>query len=171
MRKNLGFRAWVYFRQGWGTYFSIIFAAINTLVVTYYLAIERIPLLSSVFSSFIAYVIIISAIGIPTLIAVGYIHFKKTSAYHSEMDISVESNPYYYRLPPGFTREVVFPLYLLITNLLLKLSKNEKLTDEEFQEITRLQKELDILIKGGEVSKPKRTLDLGFETKNEDMDT
>ena len=44
MKSNLAFRAWFYFRQGWSTYFAFIFAAINTLTVTYYLAIEKIPI-------------------------------------------------------------------------------------------------------------------------------
>ena len=45
MAKNLGFRGWFYFRTGWSTYFAFIFAAINTLTVTYYLAIEQAPIL------------------------------------------------------------------------------------------------------------------------------
>ena len=47
MRENAGFRAWFYFRQGWTTYFAFIFAAINTMVVTYYLAVENIPILQN----------------------------------------------------------------------------------------------------------------------------
>ena len=34
--RNSGFRAWFYFRNGWSLYFAFIFAAINTLTVTYY---------------------------------------------------------------------------------------------------------------------------------------
>ena len=50
--KKLLFRAWFYFRNGWGTYFAFIFAAINTLTVTYFLAIEEYPILNSIFPSF-----------------------------------------------------------------------------------------------------------------------
>ena len=74
MRKNLPFRSWFYFRQGWGTYFAFIFVAINTLVTTYYLAIREIPTLNVIFPFFINYVLIVSAIGIPLLIATGYLH-------------------------------------------------------------------------------------------------
>ena len=38
--------------MGWGTYFAFIFAAINTLTVTYYLAIENYPVLKAIFPSF-----------------------------------------------------------------------------------------------------------------------
>ena len=45
MQKKSGFRGWYYFRQGWSLYFAFILAAINTLTVTYYLAIENLPFL------------------------------------------------------------------------------------------------------------------------------
>ncbi|SVE64402.1 uncharacterized protein METZ01_LOCUS517256, partial [marine metagenome] len=43
MTKNTGFRGWYYFRIGYSSYFAFIFAAINTLTVTYFLAIENYP--------------------------------------------------------------------------------------------------------------------------------
>ena len=76
MSKNTGFRGWFYFRQGWSNYFTFIMAATNTLVVTYYLAIERYPVLVSIFPNFIQYVLIIVAIGIPLLVFVGYAHWN-----------------------------------------------------------------------------------------------
>ena len=68
MRNNLGFRGWFYFRQGWSVYFAFIFAAVNTLTVTYFLAIENYPVLKDVFPSFIHYVAILVLIGIPLLV-------------------------------------------------------------------------------------------------------
>ena len=95
MRKqNTGFRAWFYFRMGWSTYFAFIFAAINTLTVTYFLAIENYPLLKEVFPTFLIYVIIITAIGIPLLTLIGYVHFKRTAARKAEVDIGYETNVY-----------------------------------------------------------------------------
>ena len=154
MKKNLGFRAWFYFRQGWGTYFSFILAALNTMVVTYYLAIENIPTLKYIFPTFITYIAVWMIVGIPLLIGIGYIHFKKSAAYASEADISAESNPYVYKLQPGHAQLVVFPMYLLMTNLLVKLSKNEKLNEEEISQIEEIQKNLKILIDGGYTGKP-----------------
>ena len=94
MNENVGFRSWYYFRMGWTTYFAFIFAAINTLTVTYYLAIERIPALVTIFPNFFQYILIISTIGIPILVIVGYIHYKRTVAFKSEVDVIMESNPY-----------------------------------------------------------------------------
>ncbi len=81
MAKNLPLRAWFYFRTGWGTYFALLFYALNTLVVTYYLAIENYGSLNVIFPTFLHYVVTAVLIGIPILITAGYIHFKKSGAF------------------------------------------------------------------------------------------
>ena len=133
MNENRGFRSWYYFRMGWGTYFAFIFAAINTLVVTYYLAIERVPALLTIFPNFLYYVLIISSIGAPLLIIVGYIHYKRTLAFKSEIDIVVESNPYQRRNIVNI--HLILESIMQTNQLLLKLSKNEKLSETEIEEI------------------------------------
>lgn len=140
MRSNLGFRGWFYFRQGWSTYFAFIFAAINTMVVTYYLAIENIPILKQVFPTFYVYLLIISSIGIPILILVGYIHFKRTKAYEAEADIYYESNPFALRTLTN--TEVLVKLNLKLSEHILKLSKNEILTENEIEEMKIIHDEL-----------------------------
>lgn len=152
-KKTLPFRVWFYFRMGWSTYFAFIFAAVNTLVVTYYLAIERIPELKYIFPSFLIYAIIMIVVGIPLLVLFGYVHFKKSQAYSSEADIGVESNPYYFKLPPGHQRDVLVPLQLLLSQMILKIATNEKLTVEEIDKLKDIQEKLDILIKGGSLDK------------------
>jgi len=125
------------------------------MIVTYYLAIENIPSLKEVFPSFVIYLVFMAGIGIPLLVAVGYAHFKRIPAYQSETDIAIESSPYYYKVPPGYWIEVFIPLYLSLSKQLVKISKNEKLTDKELEEIENIQKKLDILSKGGYIGKPK----------------
>ena len=131
--ENIGFRSWYYFRMGWGTYFAFIFAAINTLTVTYFLAIENYPVLSGIFPNFFQYILIISAIGVPLLIIVGYIHYKRTVAFKSEIDIVLESNPYQRRNVVNIS--LILESILRTNQLLLKLSKNEKLSETEVGEI------------------------------------
>ncbi len=140
MSKNTGFRGWFYFRQGWSNYFTFIMAATNTLVVTYYLAIERYPVLVSIFPNFVQYVLIIVAIGIPLLVLVGYAHWKKTSARKAEVDIFYEVNPYFVRVLVN--TELMLKLNLKLSKLLLKSQQDKKLSDEEIQELSDLQKEL-----------------------------
>lgn len=138
--RRTGFRAWFYFRQGWGTYFAFIFAAINTLTVTYYLAIERYPTLQQVFPTFFQYVLIMAGIGIPLLVAVGYAHYKKTPSYRAEADIWVESNPYQARVLVN--SQMILNLNLKLITMLIKLLKNEKLTDEEISEISKMHDDI-----------------------------
>ncbi len=151
-RRNLPYRSWFYFRTGWATYFAFIFAAINTLVVTYYLAIEKVPDLKEIFPSFTYYAIFMIGIGVPTLILFGYVHFKKSGAYRSEANISAESNPYFYRLPPGYTMDVLFPLHLKMSQLMLKIVSKETTSKEEIEELVKLQNKLEFLIKGGNLT-------------------
>lgn len=137
---RLAFRSWYYFRQGWATYFAFIMAAINTLTVTYYLAIEKYPVLSEIFPSFAHYVLYAVMIGIPVLTLAGYAHFKKLATYKAEADISMEINPYNRRLL--INTEIMLPVFLKMSEMMTKIAKNEKLTEEEAQEITKMQNEL-----------------------------
>lgn len=140
MSKRLFFRSWFYFRTGWSTYFAFIIGAVNTLTLTYYLAIEKAPILKELFPTFLSYVITAVVIVIPVLTAIGYIHFKRSDSYKAEADIGVEANPHFLRLIQN--SEVMLPLCVEILELLTKLSKNEKLTDEETNRISKIQEEL-----------------------------
>ena len=141
MGKNPGFRAWFYFRQGWITYFAFVFAAINTLTVTYYLAIENYPFLKSIFPSFEQYIIIVVIVGIPLLIGIGYAHYKKTPSYRAEADVWMESNPYWARVL--INSQFSLTLNLKMINLITKISNNEKITDKELDELRNLQKQFE----------------------------
>ena len=134
-------------------------AAINVLTVTYFLAIDNYPVLQSIFPTFGHYIIIVVSIGIPMLVLIGYFHYKRSQAFSAEADINIEANPYWYKIPPGWNKEVVFPLYLNMINLMLKMSKNEKLTPDEMKNISDLQKSLSSLINGGYVGRPSRMKD------------
>ena len=134
-------------------------AAINVLTVTYFLAIENYPVLQAIFPTFGHYIAIVVGTGVPLLVLVGYFHYKRSQAYVAEADINIEANPYWYKIPPGWNREVVFPLYLNMINLMLKMSKNEKLTTDELEKMSDLQKSLSDLIDGGYIGKPFRMKD------------
>ena len=140
MTKFIGFRAWFYFRQGWSTYFAFIFAAINMLTVTYFLAIENYPALKEVFPTFEQYIMITVFIGVPLLVSVGYAHYKKTPSFRAEADIWMESNPYQARVLVNsqFTLE----LNVKLADLLLKLSSKQEIKEEEMNEMKALQRKL-----------------------------
>ena len=150
MEKNLGFRGWFYFRTGWATYFAFIVAAINALTVTFFLAIESYPSLSVIFPTFLHYIVIVVGIGVPILVLIGYVHFKKSKAFRAEADVLIETNPHIRRILQN--TEVLLPSYLKLTEIIVKLSENKKLTDEELKEVSKLQNQLNDHINKREVS-------------------
>ena len=142
-KNSVPFRAWYYFRMGWSTYFAFILAAINTLTVTYFLAIDNYPSLKLVFPSFEIYILIIVSIGIPLLVTIGLAHYKKTQAFRSELDILVESNPYARRTIVN--TEVILKLNLLLTNNLILEFKNKNIDEEKIKELEDLVNKLEKL--------------------------
>ena len=140
VKKNIWFRSWYYFRTGWSTYFAFILAAINTLTVTYFLAIDNYPVLKAVFPSFEQYIVIIVSIGIPLLVLTGFVHFKRTQAFKSEVDVLIESNPYQRR--NTVNGEVNLRLNLKILTMMLKISRKESFSESEIQEIEKLSDEI-----------------------------
>ena len=141
MRENIGFRGWYYFRQGWSTYFAFIFAAINTMIVTYYLAIENIPILKTVFPTFYLYLVVTASFGIPLLIFVGYAHQKKTASYKTEADIFYESNPHALRTYNNV--ELNLQLNLKLINLLVVNYEKNDSNNEQLKELLKLKKEVE----------------------------
>ena len=139
-----GFRGWYYFRIGYATYFAFILAAINTLTVTYFLAVDNYPALKMIFPSFEIYVLIIISIGVPLLIFVGYSHYKKTKAFRSEMDVLIESNPFLRRNTVNADINIRFNLRLL--DLILKLSK-DTISKEELKDMEKIKSEIIELVK------------------------
>ena len=140
MREKLPFRAWFYFRQGYGLYFAFLFAGINTLTLTYFLAIENYPLLKDVFPSFVHYVIILVGIGVPVLVTVGYIHYKRSPAYRSEAGIMQETNPYARR--NLINSEMNLQINLEVLKIIIELSRNGKIEKTQMDKILKLKDEL-----------------------------
>ena len=140
MKQNLLFRGWFYFRIGWQTYFAFILAAINTLTVTYFLAMDNYPSLKTIFPSFEMYILIIVSIGIPLLISIGFVHFKRSQSFKSEADVLIESNPYQRR--NTVNSEIILRLNLKLMSMMLKISNKETFSETEIEEITKLHKEI-----------------------------
>ena len=160
LKQRIGFRGWFYFRTGWSTYFVFILAAINTLTITYFLAIDNYPILKAVFPTFEQYAVIMVSIGIPLLIVVGYFHFKKTVAYKSEMDVMIESNPYITRNTVNI--DLSLKLNLKLISLLLNMSTGEKIDKNEIDEIKKLQHDILKFVSERDF---KNNLDINFLKK------
>ena len=144
MKSSTGFRGWFYFRMGWSTYFAFILAAINTLTVTYFLAIDNYPVLNIIFPSFEYYILIITSIGVPLLIFIGYLHFKRTQAFKSEIDVLIETNPFLRRNTVNV--DIILRSNIKLMELILKLSK-DTISEDELNDMKKIQKEITDLIK------------------------
>ena len=140
MTRNPGFRAWFYFRNGWSLYFAFIFAAINTLTVTFYLAIEKYPNLDWIFPTFFHYILVVVSIGVPLLVLIGYIHYKRSSARKAEVDISYETDAYKARTLVN--TEITIALNMKLLDIITKISKKEEISNQEYQKLEQLREKL-----------------------------
>ena len=104
------------------------------------MAIERIPFLVNLFPSFIHYVMIVTAIGIPILVLVGYAHYKRSGARKAEIDIGYEVDPYKARTLVN--TEMLLKMNFSLSLMLTRLLNNEKLSQEEVKEIKKAQEKL-----------------------------
>lgn len=161
MTSKLGFvaRLWYYFRIGYGTYLTFLLGAVNTLVVVWYLAIREVPAVENLFGHFVPFAVLVTLVGVPLSVAMGWLHLKRTPAYTSELDIGVEANPYYYKLPPGYNKEAFAPLYLeLLTQVTRLLDAHKLLTNDDKSRIEALDRKMRLLIEGGFVGTPRTRL-------------
>jgi hypothetical protein len=158
MTSKFGFvaRLWYYFRIGYETYLTFLLGAVNTLVVVWYLAIREVPAIENFFGHFAGFAVVVALVGVPLSVAMGWLHIKRTPAYSSEMDIGVEANPYYYKLPPGYNKEAFAPLYLeLLTQMTRLLDAQKLLKNEDKSRIEALEQKMRLLIEGGLVGTPR----------------
>ena len=80
------------------------------------------------------------SIGIPILVVIGYVHFKKTTAYRTETEVMYETNPFNRRL--AVNSEIMLALNLELINMIIRLSENNKLSKEEIDKTKKIQNEL-----------------------------
>jgi len=82
-------------------------------------------------------------------------HFSENAiSEFTKIIISAEAQPYNYKLPPGIWKEVMFYLEMLVMGR--KSLSNEKISNEELNQLITLEKKLELLTKGGSLSKPKK---------------
>lgn len=120
---RLLFRSWYYFRIGYSTYLTFLLGFATTIVTVYYLAINNIPALKTVFTSFWLFTILSLAVGVPLSVLAGWLHYKRSQAYSSEVDIAVEANPYYFKIIPGKEKELQVPLTVANIDLTVAMAR------------------------------------------------
>lgn len=155
-QKKTAFRNFFYFRIGYATYLAMFIGIVNILTTSYFLAIQQIPGILNVFPTFESYIIFAIIVGIPTIVFVGWLHFKRVGTFSAEAAIYAQAHPYNYKLFPGYHEKVYGPAYLAILKLNIKKIKGEKLTEEEILHVKKLEDQLETLIQGGYVGNPPK---------------
>lgn len=154
------YRSWYYFRLGYATYLTFLLGYVSTLITVYYLAIKNMPDLESIFPHFATFGVLATVIGGPLAVVIGWAHLKRSGLFSTEQDITVEANPYLYKLPPGYTKELSIPATLVQLRLVRKLAETSGiLTDTERAELDEIERKFKTLMDGGYVGSPRRKLD------------
>ena len=147
--EELLFRSWYYFRNGYGTYLSFPVSFFTFVSTTYYLAVKNLPFLQGVFAHFYVFVVVAIIFLFPFGVLIGWLHMKRTLAYPTQMAINVESNPYNYKILPGISSEISWPMWHLILHTIEKISDKENiLSPEEKKEFGKLKVKIERLRKG-----------------------
>ena len=98
------------------------------------------PLLKNFFPSFALYVVTVACVAAPLLVVVGYVHMKRSVAFKAEADIYTESNPHTKRML--INTDMILNIQIELSKIIIKISENEKLTQEEIEKMNLLQKQL-----------------------------
>lgn len=123
---------WLYYRHGYAYYLAMALAGMNTMILVYFTAGDKIFAIRDTFPHFAVFVGFALAVMVPSLIIIGYFHYRR--AYKSEAQVLIEKNPYYFKLPPGHQLEVVYPLYLELLEVIKCMNPTDK------KRVARLEK-------------------------------
>ena len=149
--RRLLFRAWYYFRIGYATYLTFLLGFVSTIVTVYYLAVNNISFLKLIFPNFWIFSVLAIVVGVPLAVSSGYFHFKRSRAYSSEVDITVEANPYFYKITPGKERELQIPFTVANIDLTLAMARKlEVLTPEVESQLLQVREKYMRLAKHGD---------------------
>ena len=146
---KLLFRAWFYFRTGYGLYLAFLIGFASNIVVLYKLGVADNKYFAPFFPSLTVFGIIALVVTAPIAILSGLYHMKRTGAFAADAAVQTESNPYVYRAVPGKEKEVFVPLMILTARGLAKVMEQLKtMTPEEKREFEDVLAKADVLLKG-----------------------
>jgi hypothetical protein len=109
----------------------------------------------SIFPHLTEFTAVAIVVASPISVIIGLFHMRRTAAYAADASVSLEANPYVYKIVPGKEREVTVPLSILTARVLLKLA-GDKLTAEERQELEGVLAKADKLLLGQSIGLRKK---------------
>jgi hypothetical protein len=146
---KLLFRAWFYFRTGYGLYLAFLIGFASNIVVLFKLGVTENKYLALIFPSLTVFTIVSLIVATPVAIFTGLYHVKRTGAFAADAALLTESNPYVYRVVPGKEKEVFLPLMILTAKGLAQVMEQLKtMSPEEKREFESVLAKADTLLKG-----------------------
>jgi len=149
-------KAWVYLRGGYSVYFSFFVGVGNSLMIAYFVVLTGTdcPLDDEGFlctirpflPNFLIFTLVAIVIGAPLMMIVGRFHFKK-QLFKSEMDVTWQNNPWYFKLI-GHQR-VQYEIFL---QLLYEIKMQNKFDKKKTERIEKLEKKIHFLLEGGSMN-------------------
>ena len=138
-------KAFFYLRTGYSFYFVFLISGLNALMILYFVVGEpyKVEWIRYIFPHFFWFAGFCLLLGVPLMIVVGYLHFTRQQ-YKSEMEVTWQNNPYYFKLI-GHQR-IMFTLFL---ELLEELKQTNKYSKEKTQRYDKMIKEINFLLDGG----------------------
>jgi len=142
-----GKRFWEY-RQFYSAYIALFIAISNWITIQYRLVLENVPILNSLFSNIMIFLIVaVVLISIISVLGGHYIHRKRQ--FRIEQELATEENPYLYRAAPGKERDLMIPICILqLETLEDLLRQNNSLTNEKKMQFQNFKTELLKLAQG-----------------------
>jgi len=154
---RLLYRAWFYFRIGYGTYLAFFVGFASNIVVIYALAIKPNTILSPYFRNLWEFTLVALIVAVPISVLVGLFHMKRTGAFAADASVSLEANPYIYKVVPGKEQEVILPLMIATARGIAKVLEGQKsLTPEQKREFEDILDKAEKLL-GGQVFGSRKT--------------
>lgn len=127
-RSNWIQRRWFDFRNGHSVYLSFALTFINFAVITFSLAVERIPVLKEWFPSMWSWALFFFCIYIPLAVIIGFLHLKKQVP--KEQEQLMNSNPFAFKTSPGKEQLYNLPGTIIGYDLQLKsMEINNQIAD------------------------------------------
>jgi len=138
-------RSFFYLRTGYSFYFVFLISGLNALMILYFVVGEpdKVEWIRYIFPHFFYFAAFCLVLGVPLMIVVGWLHFTRQQ-YKSEMDVTWQNNPYYFKLIGH--QKIMFTLFL---ELLEELKQTNKYSKEKIKRFDKMIKEINFLIDGG----------------------
>lgn len=144
---SLPYRAWFYFRIGYGTYLAFVVNIIQFLLIgTLY--VQRIPEFAGIHLTVLAAIFVLP-FSIASII-IGVLHTRRQM--RTDIVLSTLQSPYLFRVTPGKEEKLSIPLTIL--GLKIQRAWAEKIgmmTPELEADFNRFEEMLKVLASGGEV--------------------